>query len=318
MSHSPNIKVLLHLRWFQLRRALPLYGIVLLTLALVATVWLVHKAVLHDATLAPYFGGGAVLMAWGMHQRRADLHFLHRHVPSARLALALEYGALVLPVLLALLLAGAWGFAAFALFACAVPWLPVVRASGARGVWLRKWIDPRLFEWRSLLQSTYPWSLLLWLAALGFCWLPVLPMFLLGAIALMACGAQEQCEPRSMLLVTAADARALLRIKVLGAMRIMLLLELPVLIGATVFQPEWWWIHLLFGLGMLVLVSYAIVLKYANYRPNERLDANSANVGVATVFAILPGLSLVPLIMLLGEVRKARENLNSYFHAHHR
>ena len=121
-----------------------------------------------------------------------------------------------------------------------------------------------------------------------------------------------------MLLATAADAPALLRSKVFGAMRLMVLIELPVLISATVFQPDWWWIHALFGFGMLVLVAYAVVLKYANYRPNERLDANSANVGVAAVFAILPGLGVVPLIMLLSEVRKARENLHTYFHAHHR
>lgn len=310
--------ILLRLRWLQLKRAMPYYGIVLLALAICAALWLLHAILISDATYAPYIAGGALLTVWGMHQRRADLHFLHRHVPKARLALTLEYGALVLPVLLAFLLAGAWNFAALVLVACVLPWLPVVPASGVRGGWLRKWIAPRLFEWRGALQGAWPWAALLWLAALAFCWLPVLPMFLLGALAMLAAGAQEQCEPRAMLLVTAADARALLRMKLLGAMRIMLAVELPVLIGATIFQPEWWWIHLLFGLGMLVLVSYAVVLKYANYRPNERLDTNGANVGVAAVFAILPGLSLVPLIMLLGEVRKARENLNTYFHDHHR
>jgi hypothetical protein len=315
---APSPFVLLRLRWVQLRRALPTYGIVLLALGVVGAVWLLRKAVMHDATNTPYIAGGALLVVWGLHQRRADLHFLHRHVPQARLAMALEYGALVLPVLSGLLFGQAWGLAALVLSVCALPWSPVVRASGVRAVWLRKRIPAHLFEWKNLLQSTYPWSLLLWLAALAFCWLPVLPMFLLGTIALMVTGAQEQCETRAMLLATAPDARALLRGKVLGALRLMVLVELPVLIGATVFQPGWWWIHLLFGLGQLVLVAYAILLKYANYRPNERLDANGANVGVAAVFAILPGLGVVPLIMLLSEVRNARENLNTYFHAHHR
>ena len=308
--------ILLRLRWLQLRRALPTYGIVLLALAVVSTVWMLRAMLLTDATLAPYFVGGAVLLAWGIHQRRDDLHFLHRHVQQARVAIAVEYAALMLPAVIVLLLAHAWSYAALLPFACALPWLPVVRGSGVRGGWLRQWIPAHLFEWRSMLQGTYPWSPLLWLAALAFCWLPVLPLFLLGAIAMIAAGAQERCEPRAMLLATAPDARSLLRSKVSGAMRLMVLLELPVLIGATVFRPEWWWIHLLFGLGMLVLVSYAIVLKYANYHPNTRLDANGANVGVAAVFAILPGLSLVPLIMLLSEVRKARENLNTYFHDH--
>jgi len=68
---------------------------------------------------------------------------------------------------------------------------------------------------------------------------------------------------------------------------------------------------------MVVLVAYAVVLKYAHYRPNERLSANGVNMGIAMVFSILPGLSLVPLIMLLSELRNARVNLNTYFHAHH-
>lgn len=317
-ASAPSPIVLLQLRWLQLRRALPTYGIVLLALAVAGAVWLLRAAALHDATNAPYIAGGALLVAWGMHQRRPDHHFLHRHVPQARVAMALEYGAVVLPAMLGLLLAGAWAYAAVVCAALILPWSPVARASGVRAAWLRRRIPARLFEWKSMLQHTHPWSLLLWLAALAFCWLPVLPLFLLGAIAMMAAGAQEQCEPRAMLLSTAQDARALLRSKVLGAMRLMALLELPALIGATIFQPSWWWIHGLFGAGLLVLVAYAVVLKYANYRPNERLEANSANVGIAAVFAILPGLGLVPLIMLLGEVRKARENLHAYFHAHHR
>lgn len=316
MTRLPDAFVLLRLRWLQLRRAIPPFGRVLLALALVAAVWLLRKAVVHDATLAPYIVGAVLLAVWGVHNRRADLSFLHRHVPQPRFAMALEYGALILPVLLGLLLAHAWAFAAIVPVVCAFPWSPVVRASGVRGGWLRRHIPAHLFEWRSALQHTLPWSLLLWLAALAFCWLPVLPLFLLMGIALLACAAQEQCEPRSMLLVTAPDARVLLRSKLLGTVRIMLMLELPVLIGATVFQPQWWWLHALFGVGQLVLVAYAVVLKYANYRPNERLIANSANVTTAAVFAILPGLSVVPLIMLLTEVRKARENLTAYFHDH--
>ena len=230
--------------------------------------------------------------------------------------MALEYGTAVLPVLAVLLVVNAWAQSMIVLLACAMPWLPVAQQSGVRGRWLRKRIPAHLFEWKAMLQTTHPWSLLLWLAAWAFSWLPVLPLFLLGAIAMLIAGAQEQCEPRAMLLATANNGRSLLKKKVLGSMQLMALIVVPVLFIATIFQPQWWWIHALFGSGMLVLVAYAIVLKYANYRPNERLEANGANVGVAAVFAILPGLSLVPLIMLLTEAPKARLNLNAYFHDH--
>ncbi|HRP00484.1 MAG TPA: hypothetical protein PLN54_13695, partial [Flavobacteriales bacterium] len=97
-----------------------------------------------------------------------------------------------------------------------------------------------------------------------------------------------------------------------------LVVELPVLVAATLFQPDWWWVHVGFGLGLLTLVAYAVVLKYAHYQPNERLSANGANVSIAALFAILPGLSVVPLLMLLTEVPKARANLSAYFHDHPR
>ncbi len=318
MPRHPLPTVLLRLRLLQLRRAFPPYGLVLLGLAVCGAVWLMHRAVSHDATYAPYLAGGALLTVWGLHQRRNDLRFLLRHVPRASLAMAVEYGMLVLPVGLALGLAGAWPWVLPAMAVLLLPWVPVVQGNGVRGAWLRRRVPVRLFEWRALVQRTQPLGLLLWLAALAFCWLPVLPLFLLGIIALMVASAQEHCEPRAMLLVTAADARSLLRIKVWGAVRLMTVILLPVLVAATVFQPEWWWIHALFGAGMVVLVAYAVVLKYAHYLPNERLSANGANVSIAALFAMLPGLSLVPLVMLLTEWPKARANLNAYFHAHHR
>lgn len=301
----------------QLRRAFPAYGLVLLACGVLVAMWAIYNALSHDATRAPWVVGGALLLVLGLHQRRQDHRFLQRQVPGAYASMAVEYFVLLLPVLFALLLSTARSWAPLLLLVGAIPRMPVARTTGVRGVWLRKHIPARLFEWRSFVQGTHPWAVLVWLAALAFCWLPVLPLFLLGSIALMAAGAQEQCEPRAMLLATADDARAFLRVKLVGALRLMLMVQLPVLVGATLYRPEWWWIHGLFGLGMLVLVSYSVVLKYANYRPNERLEANGANVGVAAVFAILPGLGLVPLIMLLSEVRKARENLNTYFHAHH-
>lgn len=316
LGNSPRT-VLLRLRWIQLRHAFPSYGIALLGVAIPVVVLLLHTAIQRDTSLAPYIVGGAVFMVFGLHQRRTDHAFLQRHLHRPQLAMAVEYMALLLPVLLAVSTSDAWSWSGLLLVAGVVPWLPVGHGSHVRAVWLRRRLPPPLYEWKGLVQSTHPLGLFLWLAALACCWLPVLPLLLVGVIAMLLTGAQEQCEPRAMLLATANDARAFLRRKILGSLRLMVIIVWPVMIMATVFQPTWWWIHALFGLGMLVLVAYSIVLKYANYRPNVRLEANGANVAVAALFAILPGLSLVPLIMLITELPKARANLNAYFHDHH-
>ena len=317
MTGHSSRTVLLRLRWIQLRRAFPAYGIVLVGVAVLVVVGLLRNAMVHDPSLVPYIAGGGVLLVFGLHQRRTDHHFLQRHLPQPEVAMAVEYAVLLLPMLITFVLAHAWAWSALLVLVVVIPWFPVKQGSGVRGRWFRKHIPTELFEWKSMLQSTHPIGVVLFVAALAFCWLPVLPLFLLGAIAMLVAGAQEQCEPRAMLMATATGAHSLLRKKVLGSLWLMLIIILPVLVGATMFQPAWWWIHALFGVGMLVLVAYAIVLKYANYRPNTRLEANGANVAVAAVFAILPGLSLVPMIMLYTELPKARANLNAYFHDHH-
>lgn len=317
ISPAPSRTVLLRLRWAQLRRAFPTSGRMLLALGLCGALWLFHRAATQAAELVPYLAAGLVLSLGGFHQRRGDRAFLVRHVPHARQAMALEYAVYVAPAVAVLLMARAWAGAAGSAAAVLLAWMPVLSARGVRGAWLRRWIPAHLFEWRSFVQHTHPMGLLLWLAAWAFCWLPVLPLALLGMIGLMAAAAQELCEPRAMLLAAAPDARSLLHRKVWGAVRGMALLVLPVLVAATFFRPDWWWVHAGFGLGLLTLVAYAVVLKYAHYLPNERLSANGAHVSVAVLFAILPGLSLVPFVMLLTEWPKARANLHAYFDAHH-
>ena len=310
--------LLLRLRIVQLRRAFPVYGRVLLAIAICGVPILVRSVVESSADYKFYLGGAVILAIVGGHQRRPDLDFVRKHLPYPRSELMAEYALLVIPVVIGFMLGNAWqeGLVLFAVALC-IPLMPVARSSRAHSMWLRALIPAHLFEWKSAIQRTHPFGLFLWVAAMALCWLPMLPLFLLWFIGLQICGMYEDCEPRSMLLATAPNARALLRTKTVGAVKLMTVLALPVLIGATVFQPQWWWMHLLFGLGQLVLVAFAVMLKYSNYVPNERLSANGAVITTAAMFSVLPGLFVVPLIMLLSERRKALDNLNYRFHDHH-
>jgi len=307
--------LLIHLRWVQLRRAFPIYGLVLLGLAVCTVPWLVHRIVTIDQEYAYYIAGGVLLSIVGWHQRRPDLDFVRKHLPFPHAELMFEYALLSLPVVL-----GLWSMWMVGLVLIAtsliIPWMPAARVSRPHAMWLRALIPAHLFEWKSAVQRTHPFTLLLWVVALALCWLPILPLFLLWLIVVQLCGMQEDCEPRSMLLVTTPDAKALLRTKTSGAVELTTLLVLPVLIGATIFQPQWWWIHLLFGLGQVVVVAFAVLLKYSNYVPNERLTGNGAVITTAAMFSVLPGLFVVPLIMLLTERRKALANLHYHFHGH--
>ncbi|MFZ1331251.1 MAG: hypothetical protein WAR83_03640 [Flavobacteriales bacterium] len=269
-----------------------------------------------DPNMRYYISGAFVLTIYGWHQRRADLSFVHKHIDHPKSALMLEYVLLALPFAVGLCSGGAWFIGFIVLLATmALVYVPTPESSGTQLRWLRSMVPIELFEMKAVLQRTYPYALLLWILALAFCWLPVLPLFLTWILTMMFTANLEDCESRAMLLVTATDARALLRKKIMGALAITMVVIVPVLIGATIARPEWWWIHGLFGFGQLSVIALAVTLKYKEYVPSERLTANGATIAVAAVFAIMPGLFLLAVLMVLTERRKAIENLELYFNA---
>ena len=307
---------LLRLRYYQIRRAYPGWWVVLVAFAIIAVPIVVENLVYSDANMRYYLSGVFLLAVHGWHQRRPDLVFVQKHIDQPRGSLMLEYLLLALPLMIGLGLAGAWvEVGALVVGSIVTAFIPFIDASGTHLRRLRSRIPAQLFEWKSALQRTYPFALVIWILALAFCWLPALPLFLTWILTMIMASQFEECETRAMLLVTASNARSLLKKKISGSILIMLIVIAPVLIGATIARPEWWWINVLFGLGQLSVIALAVILKYKEYVPTERLTANGATIAVGAVFALLPGLFLLPVVMALTERRKALENLDLYFHA---
>jgi hypothetical protein len=315
---SPRMNLpttLLRLRLVQLRRSISPAGVVALLVALALLPFGVQRLVVHDPSLQPYLNGVLLLGLLGWHQQRLDLRFVLKHIERPLSNLGAEYLLVALPIAMGQVNTLAWYQAAAVL--AAIPLIVRIQPpvlSRPRLRWLRSRIPASLFEWKGGMQRAHPLPALLWLLALVFCWLPVLPLMLLWGLSAMLTTIQADCEPRAMLLATCSDAATLLRRKLAGGMTIVALLMTPVLIGATIFQPQLWWVHLFFFVGQLSVVALAIVLKYRSYVPNERQTGNEAVITTAAVFAVMPGLFLFPLIMLLWERRGALQNLNTYFH----
>jgi len=307
---------LVRLRLTQLRRAYPGWWVVLLAIAIIAIPIVVEKLVVSDSNMRYYLSGAFLLAVVGWHQRRPDLRFVRKHIAQPNGSLMLEYLLLALPVMIGFGMANAWVEVGAVLFGMiALVFMPVMDPVGTHMRWLRSRIPALLFEMKAGLQRTYPFAFVIWVLALAFCWLPALPLFLTWVLTMIMASQFEECESRAMLLVTASDARSILNKKIAGSLKIMLLIMAPVLIAATIARPEWWWIHGLFGLGQLSVIALAVILKYKEYIPNERLTANGATIAIGAVFALLPGLFLLPLLMSLTDRRKALENLDLYFHA---
>ncbi|MBK9761100.1 MAG: hypothetical protein IPO90_14290 [Flavobacteriales bacterium] len=306
---------LLRLRLVQLRRSISPAGVVVLLAALALVPFVVHRMVVHDPSQQPYVNGLLLLILLGWHQQRKDLHFVLKHIERPLSNIGSEYLLVALPVALGQLGTPAW-YQALAVLA-AIPVIvriqpPVLARPRLR--WIRSRIPAHLFEWKGGLQHAHPLPALLWLLSLAFCWLPILPLMLLWVLIALLVNTQADCEPRAMLLATSPDASTLLRRKLIGGMAIIALLIIPALIGATIFQPQLWWVHLFFLAGQLSVVGLAIMLKYRSYVPNEHLTGTEPLVTTAAVFSVMPGLFLLLLIMLLRERRVALQNLDTYFH----
>jgi hypothetical protein len=263
--------------------------------------------------LVPLLVGATVAAA---HRQRADASFLASVAPDCRPWLALEYGLLVLPVVLGLLALRAPGSATLTLLLAALAaWLPAAHGGVATR---HRWRSPfrsEAFEWVGGMRATK--GLLLWPVLVGLAvWqraLPVVPLAALVVWLLVVLACYGEPEPVTMLAVAARTPEQFLRRR----------LVLGLGYAAATALPFW----LLLGLGRagwggaiatavfwLLLVSMVIMAKYSFYPNATHLrTTQSLVVGLALLGAMHPAYPPLLLVALGGlrwqSLRRVRATL---------
>jgi hypothetical protein len=291
---------LLKLRYFQLKRDLGIWVLILAALA-----FLISNAVAENSK--QYLLLFCLAIVYNYHMQRRDLNFILKYFRAPRRQVAVNYNLLVLPVTAGMLL-NAHYICSLALHGLVtLISLMNYKIRGPRLKFISRYIPPGHFEWISGLRKNFFISFLI---------IPILilspvklfglaGLFLLNVIFISFYGS---CEPLSMLNPGNLTARDFLRQKTKFFTRIIIITNVPVLAINSFFNQDAAWFNAGFLAGFLLLSACSIYIKYSNYKPNQNLPFHID-------YLILSGALLIPYLLPLAIIvyfnnrKKAIQNL---------
>lgn len=313
-------KILLQIRWRQARKELKgagaMYGVVLLLLACCLAAFLYTQFSKPVNTLV--FVSIIVAAVLSLHISRQDKAFIFQHLEQPVAAVYTEYLLVTLPFIASLWFTPYWH--TFLLMQMAFYGIAHIRISPVRKTgWkiLSQWIPPRDFEWIGGMRKAAVWILFFYIAALSLSWLIVAPLVCLWLITIQVTSFYLECEPLSMLWSRTDTPAQLIHSKIKRHCAMLLLLSLPVLLLHSLLCPGMLFISLGFLLAQMLLLVFAILLKYTTYTPGKTITGNHIILGLAALSIAIPFLLPVPFFMSIRNYGRALAQLKEYTYDPH-
>jgi hypothetical protein len=258
------------------------------------------------------FPAGVLLVVWLIHSRRSDYNFLRAITPSPHRLFLAEYFLFTLPA--AVLLVSASLYLNWLAFCCVLALIsytvPARRKISSKTIRLNI-IPAGMFEWQSGIRKNLVVIVLFYIPGLfGFyqVWLPAVSLFLLTMVFVSF---YAEYEPRNVLVISGQGPAGFLIRKIFNhAGRFALILLPLVLIAFT--HAGYRWITVGYCLASLNLLTFAILLKYYQYRPAAYSGAHQLLTLLACAFSVILPVGLVIVIANLLLAAGACRNLKSY------
>jgi len=253
------------------------------------------------------------LVCLGLQYYRKDKLFIYKHVQNPHLQIFSEYLALTLPFFITSLFTKNWlCFPALILLLFCIPFFKFSFARKAIFKNLSSIIPATNFEWISGIRKYYISFVGMYIIAFSFCWLRVLPLFLLWLLTVIIMSFHSECESIQVL----REGDKLPRKYVLDKLKInsiyIAILYLPLLILNTIFNSEFLAINICFFASQLFLLSFTICFKYGSYRPTKNLIGNSIALAIISFCSALPWFFPITLLFSIFYFDKAVKNLKQY------
>lgn len=302
---------LLQIRFLQIKRELGLWFFIIVGVAIYFSVSFVSNNQKHNLVfLLPIIFG-----IFSFHQKRRDLNFINKYFNSTKSQLCFNYNLTVLPFSLgfvvnsqipeALVLHGCVSLLPFTNL---IPYSPKL-------FFATRFIPKAHFEWISGIRGNYLILVLLFLVMLTLSSVKlfaIVALFLFNSILL---GFYSTNEPRVMLNPDSMPVSRFLNQKVLFLLKVIFIINAPVLIINSIFQPDALSFNLSFLLGFMLLGATTIYIKYANYRPSTSLSF-SMDFVILTATLALPYLLPLGVYIFFSNKKKAKKNLLIYLDDH--
>jgi hypothetical protein len=169
------------------------------------------------------------------------------------------------------------------------------------------------FEWISGFRKSFTAIIPVYLLALGFSWLKILPLILLWYLTMIIITFYNECEPLIILREREFSVKDFLNKKLVSHISYLTVLYMPVLIINTIFNSNFLLLNIFFILSQAALLFFAVCYKYSNYIPNKFLYLNNFIVILVSLFGLIPVFLPVPVIIGIRYYFNARNNLKQYF-----
>lgn len=250
-----------------------------------------------------------------LHAGRKDRRFIRLLTRRPATVFASEYLLLSAPLILMLLLSDYSRLAVVpamvSVFAGIIPLNPAPR----RTLLTSLHTVLRSYEWIGGIRSNLFLVAALLLFAIGTCFVPVLPLFVLLVFAIVCTTFYQENEPVELLCLGELPPGRFLAHKLGTAFRNYYTVCLPVLLLYLLFNTDTWWMVLPFVFLSACALVFCITLKYARYVPNtQRYDSLTAGIGLAGT--VVPVLLPVTLFLCIHYYSLAIDNLDNYLYVY--
>lgn len=255
-----------------------------------------------------------VITCYTFHSFRKDKEFLYLHSGNYHLSLYIEYSVFTFPLIFMSLLTAHW-YCFFILQALLflIPFSKITIKQRTLFRNISRIIPVSNFEWISGFRRTYIQVIPVYMLALSFSWVKILPLFLLWYLTLIISSFYNEFESINILREGNDSSKSFLRNKLLKNSCLLMLLYMPVMIINTIFNPEFILLNAGLLISQLALLIFAICFKYSSYIPNKIQYGNNLLVILVSLCASVPVLLPVPAIIAYKYYLNAKNNLKDYF-----
>lgn len=309
-------KTLLYIRSRQLKREVESLGMYLIIFIVIAAVLsLVTFFQYKNNQQAWYVVAILSVACLGIQYARKDKQFIYKQLDKPHLQIFLEYLILTLPFSITSLFTKNWFcFPVLVPVLISIPYLKFQLKHKTVFKHLSALIPASNYEWISGIRKQFIPFIGLYLVALAFSWVRILPLFLLWLLTIIISSFYLENEPVHILREGNKTARKFLLDKIKINIKYMFILySLPVIINA-VFVREFLTVTLLFIPVQIALVCFAVNLKYSTYKPQTNLLGNNVAFSIVAMISAMPYFLPIPVILAFVYFYKAENNLKMYLH----
>jgi hypothetical protein len=248
-----------------------------------------------------------------IHFSRKDKGFVYKHLENPHLQIFFEYVALTLPFSISCMVTKSWYCypLLLAILFC-IPLFTFEFRQKTSFKNLSHFISATNFEWLSGFRKQYISIICLYILAIAFCWLKILPLFLLWFLTIIILSFYSECESIQVLREGNKAPKHFLIAKLKACIIYVLILYTPIVIVNSVFNPDFLIINFLFIPIQISLLAFAICFKYSSYTANKIKIGNNLPLAIVSMGSALPHFLPVPAILFIVYFNKAKDNLKQY------